>query len=64
VGIGSVVALLHLRRDLVVGLRDHALDGDTLVVVPQGSKGKDLGHGNPIILTVKKGQTSLLQASS
>ena len=39
-----VVGLLHRRRDLVVGLRDHVLQADGRGVVTPGAKGVNVSH--------------------
>ena len=44
VGAGLVVALLHLRGDLVVGLGDDVLHVDAGGVVAEGAEGIDAGH--------------------
>ena len=41
---GRVVALLHGRGDLVVGLGDHLRGGDPLQVVAKRAKGKYVSH--------------------
>ena len=42
---GSVVAILHLRRDLVVGLGDDLWNRDPGRVITKGAKGLNVGHG-------------------
>ena len=44
VGAALVVALLHLGRDLVVGLGDDVLHADAGGVVAEGAEGIDAGH--------------------
>ena len=48
VGAALVVALLHLRRDLVVGLGDHVLHMDAGSVVAKCAKRIDAGHARSV----------------
>ncbi len=50
VRVGCVVAIAHLLRDLVIGLRDNLLKRD-FPCVPQTSKRTNLGHGSPSYMT-------------
>src|SRR6201993_5072130 len=40
----GIIALLHLRRDLVVGLREYVFQRDAVGIVPVSSKGANLSH--------------------
>ncbi len=54
VGTGSVIALLHLRRDLIVGLGYDFRQRHSRGVIAQGGEGEDFGHvrcGNRSIVT-------------
>jgi hypothetical protein len=42
---GSIVAILHLRGDLVVRLGDNLWDRDPVRVITKRAKGFDEGHG-------------------
>ena len=50
VGAGVVVALLHLRGDLVVGLGDDVFHLDASGVVTEGAEGVDASHAVGILL--------------
>src|SRR5260370_1180438 len=45
VRIGGVILLLHGRRNFVVRLGEHAIEGSALRIVAKGTKGTNLGHG-------------------
>ena len=50
VGTALVVGLLHGRRDLVVGLRDHVFKPDGRGIVAPGAKWIDAGHAEGLAL--------------